>query len=129
PSVEPEPAAPRAEATAMAASLPFGDPLRDLVARRASDLVAYQNGGYARTYVDAVAAVAARVEESLGEGGESLAVAYARGLYKLMAYKDEYEVARLHLDGIERARLAGEFGDGAKVKVKLHPPILRAMGM
>ncbi|HEX3947614.1 MAG TPA: DUF6537 domain-containing protein, partial [Acidimicrobiales bacterium] len=48
---------------------------------------------------------------------------------KLMAYKDEYEVARLHLLEAERARLARELGPDLRVKVMLHPPVLRAMGL
>jgi indolepyruvate ferredoxin oxidoreductase len=56
-------------------------------------------------------------------------MAFAAGLYKLMAYKDEYEVARLHLDPLERARLTEQFGEGARARVLLHPPVLRALGL
>jgi indolepyruvate ferredoxin oxidoreductase len=62
-------------------------------------------------------------------GETAIAEAYARGLYKLMAYKDEYEVARLHLDAADRARREAEFGTDAKVRVLLHPPLLRALGL
>jgi indolepyruvate ferredoxin oxidoreductase len=95
--------------------------LRRLLEIRVEDLIGYQSERYAREYADAVMAVAAR-DERIGE-------AYARGLYKLMSYKDEYEVARLHLDAIEQAKIEGTFGSGAKVKFLLHPPALRALGM
>jgi indolepyruvate ferredoxin oxidoreductase len=117
------------EAASLVEGLPFGDPLAELVAQRSSDLIDYQDTRWARSYVDAVADAADRIGRALGDGGEPLAIGYARGLHKLMAYKDEYEVARLHLDGIERARLTHEFGEGTRVKIKLHPPVLRAMGL
>ncbi|QUQ63196.1 indolepyruvate ferredoxin oxidoreductase family protein [Kutzneria sp. CA-103260] len=82
---------------------------------RTADLIGYQDSRYARRYVDVLAGVEnAAVREVV-----------ARQLYKLMAYKDEYEVARLHLDPAVRQ----QFGPDAKVKVMLHPPLLRAMGM
>jgi indolepyruvate ferredoxin oxidoreductase len=46
-----------------------------------------------------------------------------------MAYKDEYEVARLHLDTFEQARFRAEFGDRVRVQVLLHPPLMRAFGL
>ncbi|WP_347238099.1 DUF6537 domain-containing protein, partial [Dietzia sp. DQ11-38-2] len=58
-----------------------------------------------------------------------LALTVARNLYKLMAYKDEYEVARLAVDPEFAARLTEEWGEGATPRLKLHPPALRAMGM
>jgi indolepyruvate ferredoxin oxidoreductase len=96
--------------------------LRRLLEVRVPDLIDYQSVRYAKRYADAVAAVA-RAEASRGAPGETAVVeAYARGLYKLMAYKDEYEVARLHLDTLEAVRLKKEFGDDAKVYFMLHPP-------
>jgi indolepyruvate ferredoxin oxidoreductase len=107
----------------------LSEPLRQLLERRAADLLDYQSSRYAREYLEAVLAAAERIEAAVGEGGEQLTLAYASGLHKLMAYKDEYEVARLHLDSVERARLANEFGDGARVTIQLHPPVLRALGV
>ncbi len=106
-----------------------GRSLADRLERYEGELTAYQNAGYAAGYGADVQSVAAIVQERLGAGGMEIAGAYADGLYKLMAYKDEYEVARLHLDAVERARLSAEFGEDARVKVLLHPPLLRAMGM
>ncbi|NUW39551.1 indolepyruvate ferredoxin oxidoreductase family protein [Nonomuraea rhodomycinica] len=97
---------------------------------RIADLTGYQNAAYARSYAEDVRRVAALAAERAGEeAGERIALAYARGLHKLMAYKDEYEVARLHLDPAERARREREFGPDAVVSVLLHPPLLRALGM
>jgi len=59
----------------------------------------------------------------------ALAAPVAAGLYKLMAYKDEYEVARLSLDPALKAAVAEQFGAGARVAYHLHPPVLRTLGM
>jgi indolepyruvate ferredoxin oxidoreductase len=106
--------------------------LRRLLEIRVPELIAWggarRGAKLARRYVDDVLAVA-RIEAERTPGETSIAEAYARNLFKLMAYKDEYEVARLHLDTIEQARLADEFGAEAKVSVMLHPPLLRAVGL
>jgi indolepyruvate ferredoxin oxidoreductase len=56
-------------------------------------------------------------------------LAVARYLYKLMAYKDEYEVARLSLDPAVAESIHDEFGPNARYAVMLHPPVLRAIGV
>jgi indolepyruvate ferredoxin oxidoreductase len=104
------------------------DELRRLVEVRVPELVAYQDEAYARRYAEAVRRVHA-TEQERTPGHSELAQAVARHLFKLMAYKDEYEVARLHLDAVEQAKMRAEFGEDAKVWFNLHPPMLRAMGL
>ena len=70
----------------------------------------------------------AEAERAAVPGETRLAEAVARYLYKLMAYKDEYEVARLHLRPEVLASIEAELGE-AKVRYQLHPPLLRALGM
>jgi len=105
----------------------MGD-LQRLLEIRVPDLVDYQDRAYAEQYVRFVQYVA-RAEEARMPGRTALREAVARYLYKLMAYKDEYEVARLHLDEAERQRITEEFGPGAQIAWQLHPPILRALGL
>ncbi|MEA2454630.1 MAG: indolepyruvate ferredoxin oxidoreductase [Thermoleophilaceae bacterium] len=102
--------------------------LRHLVEVRVPELVAYQDEAYARRYAELVRRVHV-AEQERTPGHAELAEAVARQLFKLMAYKDEYEVARLHLDAVEQAKLRSEFGEDAKIAFNLHPPLLRAMGL
>jgi indolepyruvate ferredoxin oxidoreductase len=102
--------------------------LRRSVAIRLEELVAYQSLAYARRYADTLARVR-RAEAECLPGRADLTGAVAAGLFKLMAYKDEYEVARLHLDAFERARLDQELGEGAKVWFNFQPPFLRSLGL
>jgi indolepyruvate ferredoxin oxidoreductase len=110
------------------AARPGESELERLVRTRSADLEGYQNQAYARRYADAVETVRRREDEVI-LGSTELAEAVARNLYKLMAYKDEYEVARLALDTAVGADLAAQFGTGAKASWNLHPPALRALGM
>jgi indolepyruvate ferredoxin oxidoreductase len=94
---------------------------------RVLELTSYQNAAYAKRYTDLVSTVEF-AEKALGLPG-TLTEAVARNLFKLMAYKDEYEVARLHLDPALRASVEEKFGVGAVIGYQLHPPFLRALGM
>jgi len=93
------------------------------VQRRVDFLTGYQDAAYAAQYAAVVDRVKA-AEAALG--GTRLADAVARNLFKLMAYKDEYEVARLHTDPAFLAKLADQFEDGFKLKYHLAPPLLAA---
>jgi indolepyruvate ferredoxin oxidoreductase len=115
------------EALALIDAVGAGGELRRLLEVRVPDLIAYQDGEYARRYADFVRTVA-EAERAAVPGETRLAEAVARHLHKLMAYKDEYEVARLHLRPEVRASIQAEMGE-AKVRYQLHPPVLRALGM
>ncbi|HEX6448620.1 MAG TPA: indolepyruvate ferredoxin oxidoreductase family protein, partial [Trebonia sp.] len=104
-----------------------GSELERLASARIPDLVAYQNLEYAREYAAFVARV--REAERNTVTGTELSETVARYLHKLMAYKDEYEVARLSLAPEAAAAVAAEFGPGATMSYMLHPPVLRALGM
>jgi indolepyruvate ferredoxin oxidoreductase len=98
--------------------------LDDIVARRIAFLTAYQNAAYAaryRTWVERVH----KAESTLAPGKTGFAEAVARYLFKLMAYKDEYEVARLYTDGTFLAQVAREVG-GENLRFEFHlaPPLL-----
>jgi indolepyruvate ferredoxin oxidoreductase len=123
------PAGPDARSRAIIQRSGVEGELRRILEIRVPELVAYQSVAYAERYATEVARVAALERDRVPQAAGPVAEAYARGLHKFMAYKDEYEVARLHLDPAERARIAAEFGAGAKVQLMLHPPLLRAMGM
>ncbi|TFW25020.1 indolepyruvate ferredoxin oxidoreductase family protein [Massilia arenosa] len=96
--------------------------LDDVVARRVDLLTAYQNAGYAAQYKAFVDEVRA-AEAKLGQGTR-LTEAVARYFYKLMAYKDEYEVARLYTSGAFGEKIAGMFEQGYTLKFHLAPPLL-----
>lgn len=110
------------------APLPPQDTLDGLVQRRLGELTAYQNRKWAQRYARAVANVRCTEAEELGDS-TAITESFARHLFKVMAYKDEYEVARLHIDPALEDRIRDEFGDGARYSILLHPPILRAMGL
>ena len=101
--------------------------LQRLLEIRVPELIAYQDVAYARSYVDTVKRLA-DTERARVPGETRLGEATARYLFKLMAYKDEYEVARLHLASDLRSALAEEFPGGVRMQYNLHPPMLRALG-
>jgi indolepyruvate ferredoxin oxidoreductase len=125
PAVEVDAAPLAPELAAMLAPL-SGETLR-LATIRARELTAYQDVAYAREYLAVVTRVR-EAEQARTPGRTQLGEAVARQLFKLMAYKDEYEVARLHLANPLAASLAARYPDGVTVRYHLHPPLLRALG-
>jgi indolepyruvate ferredoxin oxidoreductase len=97
--------------------------LDDLIARRVEFLTGYQNAVYAQTYRMFVHKVR-DAEAAANVGGQRLSEAVARNLFKLMAYKDEYEVARLHTDPGFLERIASQFEGDFKLHYHLAPPLI-----
>ena len=96
--------------------------LEAFIDKRTEDLARFWNARYARRYSDLMVAVRAAADRV--EGAQHFSWAVARSAYKLMAYKDEYEVARLYADGRFRKALASEFEDMRTVRIHLAPPLL-----
>ncbi len=117
-----------AAAEALIDSLPAQGELKRLVEIRVPELIAYQNEAYARQYLADIQRVNA-TEQAACPGQTDLSEAVARYLFKLMAYKDEYEVARLSLKPAARAAISAQFGERARVRYHLQPPLLKALGL
>ena len=104
------------------------DELFIAIKERACDLVSYQNLKLAEAYISSVAAVCER-ESNVFPASFSITKVVAAQLYKLMAYKDEYEVARLYLSESFEKQVAATFEAPVRVTYHLHPPLLRSLGM
>jgi indolepyruvate ferredoxin oxidoreductase len=110
-------------ANAAEAPPPRARTLDEAIALREAWLVDYQDRAYAQRYRNLVERVR-RVEQERMPGHSELTDAVARSYYKLLAYKDEYEVARLHTDPRFRKRLEDLFEGDYDVKLHLAPPLL-----
>lgn len=115
----------KAGQAAAAASEPFT--IVGFVSARAQDLGAYQNAAYGRRYAVLVDRVA-RAEGYISGAPGVLTEAVARNYFKVLAYKDEYEVARLHTDPLASRALMQGFAPGAKRVFHMAPPILARAG-
>jgi indolepyruvate ferredoxin oxidoreductase len=104
----------------------WGEPLHRVLAVRLAELIDFQGVAYASRYLAVVARV--RDREQTATSGEEVTTAVARNLFKVYAYKDEYEVARLHLRGTFRAHVGETFADVRRLTFHLAPPALRRFG-
>ncbi len=95
--------------------------LKDRVGFLARDLADYQDVKYALSFISFVRDTADREARALGFAG-TLTAAAAESMFKLMAYKDEYETARHYLDPEFDRAVREQFGDDATYRYKLHPP-------
>jgi indolepyruvate ferredoxin oxidoreductase len=104
--------------------------LRVRFAIRVGELIQFQNTSYANEYATFVLAAFDTERGRLGDfAAPKVTAAVIDNLFKVMAYKDEYEVARLHLRSSRDKRVTSMFDGEVKVTYHLHPPVLRALGM
>jgi indolepyruvate ferredoxin oxidoreductase len=113
--------------TSLPEALRPSESLDEAIARRADFLTGYQNTAYADRYRALVEQV--RRHEAAVTGTDRLTAAVARYAFKLMAYKDEYEVARLYTDGTFRRQIAETFDGDVKLQFNLAPPLLAEKDM
>lgn len=102
--------------------------LADFVALLAAELIDYQNESLAERYVTTLAPLV-RQEISVAPGSSTLSKAAALHLFRLMAYKDEYEVARLHLKSKFQEDIGRMVPGNHKKRYLLQPPVLKSLGM
>ncbi len=112
----------------LAASVDVDEVLATTLAWRLPELFAYDNLAWAARYIETVASVRAAEIES-GVDRSDLSDAAARQLFKLMTYKDEYEVARLHQRPEIRETIEQTFGRNAVYRYQLKPPTLAKLGI
>ena len=103
-------------------SLLLSESVDDLIDRRKRDLVAYQNEAYAQRFAELLGSFASRAE-AVRPGDCELIEIVARNYYKLLAYKDEYEVARLFTDGAFLDSIKQGFTGDFKLAFHMAPPI------
>jgi indolepyruvate ferredoxin oxidoreductase len=117
------------EAKAPTQARHISETLDEIIARASAFLTAYQNAAYAARYRELVNRVQAKEAEVL-PGQHALTETVARYLFKLMAYKDEYEVARLYADGSFQKQVEATFeptsasGQKLRYEFNLAPPLL-----
>ena len=110
-------------APAAAVGVKLSETLDEVIARRVSFLTDYQDANYAARYKRQIDWVR-QVEGERARGLTGLTEAVARNYFKLLAYKDEYEVARLYTDGAFLKRLGEQFEGDYKLEFHLAPPML-----
>jgi len=111
------------ESHAAAADHQLSQSLDEIIARRVDFLTDYQNAAYGRRFAERIEQVK-EAEKQAGGAPGPVSETVARSLFKLMAIKDEYEVARLYSNGSFMKQLAAEFSTWDRLEFHLAPPIL-----